>query len=308
MKKLLCLMTIGLLVASSVYAGDEEQQAGSKVKFRGLDSVDTLNITHAKFSPFNGENKERHGESTTVKARVRPVRMGKLDAGGYAVYTKGSGDTYDRKLDRWSNSEYETVGGGVSGVYHLDKHRDVEAELGILYQTSESQTPIKKFTSWQTENQIEARLRYGDESRRGAGKKFLPFWEVGIHYVHPYSVSYHDTKGKYDPYDNRHFSVWGSADLYDWYLDDTDHWRLTPTFNANLGYLWGKDSVYLQGGFGTKLAWYEQEMIDIKLLNPRWMFSGDGSRIYDHIATLKVDNIVRAAWAAQTETYVSAKN
>ncbi|MFA5986117.1 MAG: hypothetical protein WC819_02085 [Parcubacteria group bacterium] len=305
MKKLLCLIAMCLLIASSAYAGDEEQPPEPKVKFRGIQSVDAFDITHSKFSPFGGGDKDRHGESTNIKARVRPLRMGKLDAGGYVTYTEGSADTYDRKKGQWSNSDYRTVGGGVSGVYHHDRHRETEAELGILRQETDSWN--SKLSSQQTESQIEARLRYGDESGRGAGEKLLPFWEVGIHYIHPYNVSYHDSKGKYDPYDNRQFVLFGSADLYDWYLDDVNHWRLTPTFNANLGYLWGKDSGYLQGGFGTKLAWYEQELIDIRILNPRWMFNGDGSRIYDYIATLKVDNVFRALWAAQTETYVSNK-
>ncbi|MEA3322660.1 MAG: hypothetical protein U9Q12_00385, partial [Patescibacteria group bacterium] len=59
------------------------------------------------------------------------------------------------------------------------------------------------------------------------------------------------------------------------------------------------------GGFGFKLAGYGQEMFDIKLFNPRWMFESNGSRLYDFIGTWKVDNTIRAIWAAQTETYVS---
>jgi len=305
MKKIFCIVALGICIASTVYAGDEKDSG--KVKFRGLKSVDSLNVSYAKFSPFNNENKERHGENVNVKVRIRPARIGKVDVGGYFSYSNGHGDTYKRSKDRWSHYKYNTIGGGISGVYNHTKDSETSLDLGLLRQKTKYWVPTKDFRSKQEEMQWELRGEHSSELRRAAGELWLPQWAVDAHYIHPFNVSYSDTKGQDDghAYDNRRIRAGGNIDIYDWYVDEDGHWRITPTANLNLGYIWGKESGFLQGGLGTKLAWYSQEMLDIKLFNPRWMFEGDGSRLYNFIGTVKIDNVGRAVWAAQTETYVS---
>jgi hypothetical protein len=281
----------------------------SAVKFRGLKSVDTLNVTYGHFRPLGGEEKERHGKFGGIKARVRPLRVDNVDVGGSFTYTKGESNSYRPRDDRWAYYDYEIVGVGGSAVYHHSKNSDTEFEIGWLHQKTDGSIPSKAFWSHQHEKMWEARSKYSNEERRFAGESWIPYWDLGVRYQHTYDVSYSDSKGRGDEYayDNDRFDLWGSMDIYDWYLDDCEIWRITPTFNTDLGYLWGKDSGFLQGGFGFKLAAYEEELFDIKLLNPRWMFEGNGSRLYDFIGTWKVDNSFRAIWASQTETYVSPR-
>lgn len=287
-----------------VKAQNVEKPKKSGFHTRGaLAAIDTLNISIAKFSPFNGEDKERHGENVNIKARFRPFEYGNLRFGAYGSYTDGSSDTYRKSKDQWSYSDYKTYGGGISGLYDHGDRLTSEADLGILWQDTESSTPAKNFRSWQDEKQLEARYKLASDYRRQNGELWAPYWELGAHYIHPFDVSYHDTKGGDDSYDNRRFRVWGNADLYDWYMGDANQWHLSPTLNAELGYLWGKDSGYLQGGLGSKLAWRGQEIIDLKFLNPRLMFKEDGSRLYDYIGTLKVDNALRAITAQQVKDY-----
>lgn len=296
--------TIGIASAQDVEAQPEKK---STVKFRGLQSVDTLNVSYSHFRPLNGEDKERHGSSVNVKARVRPLRIGKVDVGGYFSYTNGDSDTYTKSKDRWSYYDYTIWGAGVSGVYHHTNASESELEVGLLHQETDGWIPTKDFRSHQDETQWEFRGKYSNDKRRSVGELWIPHWEIGARYVHPFDVSYSDTNGRGDDYayDNRRFNVLAQMDIYDWYLGCNDVWRITPTANIMPGYIWGKDSGFIQGGFGFKLAAYEQEIFDIKLFNPRWMFESNGSRLYDFIGTWKVDNTIRAIWAAQTETYVS---
>lgn len=270
-----------------------------------LDAIDTLNVSYAKFSPFNGEDNERHGKNINIKARIRPLEIGDARIGVYGTYTDGNSDTYKKSKERWSNSDYTTYGGGLSGLYDHGNNLFSEMDLGILHQDTDGWIPNKNFRSSQSENQWELRYSIGSDNRRKFGESWIPYWEFGTHYVHPFDVSYDDTDGNGDSsaYDNRRFRVWGMADVYDWYLGDTDQWRITPTFNAELGYLWGKDSGYIQGGPGAKIGWLGQEVFDLKFLNPRIMFEGNGSRIYDYIGTVKVDNLGRALWASGVEEY-----
>ncbi len=308
MKKIFCIAAaLGFFIASTAYAGDNEK-TGSKIKFRGLKSVDSFNVSYAKFSPFNNEDKERHGHGIGLKARIRPARIGKVDVGGYGKYAKGKGHTYKKSKDRWSHYKYNIIGGGLSGVYNYTENTEVSLDLGLLHQKTEYWIP-DKFASHQKENQWEIGSEFLTEQRRADGELWFPQWSVNMHYLHPFDVSYSDTKGRSDEYayDNRRISGGIAFDIYDWYVDDAGHWRITPTGNLNLGYIWGKSSGFLQGGLGTKLTWYDQEMIDINVLNPRWVFEGNGSRLYDFMGTAKPDNIIRAAWAAQTETYISKR-
>jgi hypothetical protein len=317
MKRILLFFMAVLMITSTAFAdevvvaqdGTTPAKKESAVKFRGLKSVDTLNVTYGTFSPFNGEDREREGHFVNVKARVRPLRIGKTDLGVVASYTKGSSDSYKRSADRWSYYDYEIVGLGASGVYHHTKNSETELEVEWLHQKTDGRVPKKDFWSHQHEQQIALRLKYDTEERRAAGESWIPYWDLGVRYVHPFDVTYSDSKGRGDgyAYDNRRLDIWGSIDIYDWYLDDSEIWRVSPTFNADLMHLWGKDSWGIQGGFGFKIAAYEEELVDIKLFNPRWLFEGNGSRLYDFIGTWKIDNTFRAIWASQTETYVSPR-
>ncbi|MEA3322918.1 MAG: hypothetical protein U9Q12_01740, partial [Patescibacteria group bacterium] len=195
-------------VASAQETVVEQQPAEKKacaVKFRGLQSVDTLNVTYGHFKPFSGEDKERHGEFVNVKARVRPLRIGKVDVGGYFTYTDGESNTYKRSKDRWSYYDYEIIGGGISGVYHHTNASESELEIGLLHQETDGWVPKKNFRSHQDEMQWEFRGKYSNDKRRSVGELRIPYWEIGAKYNHPFNVSYTDTRGRGDDYayDNR---------------------------------------------------------------------------------------------------------
>lgn len=312
MKKLgiflfLCVNVATIAGAQENVTAQPPVEKKSGITFRGLQSVDTFNVTYGNFSPFNGEENERHGEFVNVKARIRPFRVGKTDIGVSFTYTSGNSDSYRAQDDRWSYYDYTIWGAGVSGVYHHTNASESELEVGLLHQETDGWIPTKDFRSHQDETQWEFRGKYSNDKRRSVGELWAPHWEIGAKYVHPFDVSYSDTNGRGDDYayDNRRFNVLAQMDIYDWYLGCNDVWRITPTANIMPGYIWGKDSGFIQSGFGFKLAAYEQEIFDIKLFNPRWMFESNGSRLYDFIGTWKVDNTIRAIWAAQTETYVS---
>lgn len=293
-------------VASPVVQKSTTSSKNDGVHVRSVfDAIDTLNVSYAKYSPFGGEDNERHGKNLNIKARIRPLEIGNARVGVYGTYSNGQGETYKSSKNRWSYSDYTTYGGGFSGLYDHGDRLSSEFELGILWQDTDGKIPSKNFNSWQKENQWEARYKITSDARRQNGESWIPYWEIGTHYLHPFNVSYHDTNGNGDnyAYDNRKFNVWGLADVYDWYLGDNNQWRITPTLNAELGYLWGKDSGYIQGGPGTKIAWRGQEVFDLKFLNPRLMFEDNGSRIYDYIGTVKVDNLGRALWAGGVEDY-----
>jgi hypothetical protein len=278
--------------------------SGAEVK-NLWDAIDTFNVSYATYSPFNDE-KERYGEGWNVKARVRPFKVGKATVGGYATWSDGEGRSHRANDgDRWSHFNYKNFGGGFSGLYDHGDDMTSELDLGLLWQDSEGWKSYNDFHSWQSENQLDFRYKLESEHRRKSGEIWFPAWETGFHYTQPFNVSYHDTKGRGNDYayDNQRIRLWGMGDIYDWYLDDAGKWCLTPTFNAELGYLWGKDSGYIQGGPGAKLGWRGQEIFEFKFLNPRLVFEENGSRIYDFIGTVKVDNLVRAVLADGTKNY-----
>lgn len=301
----LCALCMSHVAIAQEVVGEPEKKAPA-IKFRGVRSID-VNVTYIKFSPFNGEEKERYGEAVNVKVRIRPLRIKKMDVGGVFSYTDGYSDNYRPPEDRWSYYDYETGMIGASGVYHNTKNSATEAEISWLHQKTDGRVPKKNFWSHQHEQGLEFRVKYDNEERRAAGELWAPHWEIGARYIHPFDVNYYDSKGRGNDYayDGRKFDLLGSVDLYDWYVDECDIWRITPTVNADLMYIWGKDSAGGQSGFGFKLAAYGEELLDVKFFNFRWMFGGDGSRVYDLIATIKLDNLGYSMWAAQTGTYVS---
>ena len=279
---------------------------GDRIRVKGIwDAVDTFNVSHSKFSPFNGEDKERHGKSTSVKARIRPIVIGDVKAGVYATYSTGNSDTYTRSKDRWSYADYDVYGGGLSAAYKHDKYHESSMDLGILFQNTDSSTPVRNLIARQSEKQLEARYSFASNYNRKNGESFIPYWEIGLHGIYAFDVDYSDNKGGNDEYNNSSFKMWSLVDLYDFYLDDAGDWRLTPSLNVELGYLWGKESGYIQGGPGLSLALRKQEMFELKFLNPRYMFNGDGSRIYDYIGIVKPANILRALNAEKTADYSS---
>ena len=287
------------------------EKSGTKkpVYLRGVfRSIDTLNLSVAEYSPFNGEDKERHGNSFNIKARIRPLQIGDVRLGAYGTYTDGESNTYRRSKDYWSYYDYIIYGGGLSALFDHGQFRTSELDFGWLYQETEGWIPSKEFRSYQDESQIDVRYKFASSNRRENGELWFPYWELGVHYVHPFNVSYHDTYGGDDElaYDNRRFRIWGMGDIYDFYLGDSNQWKLAPTINAELGYLWGKESGYIQGGLGAKLGWRGQDIFEIKILNPRLMFEENGSRIYDYIGTWKVDNSIRAFIAEQVTDYKPA--
>lgn len=297
MKKVVMVFAI-VLVSVNCWAEDN-------VRVRGLfKSMDTANITYSTFSPYNGEDKERDGKNVNMKVRYRPVMINETRVGVYGTYTNGESNTMRRRDRRCSYADYEIIGGGVSVFSEHKDHVNSEIEAGLLYQETENRIPRKGFQSFQEELQLELRGKIASDNRRWKGKVWLPYWEVGMHYVKPFDVTYSDTKGNKDnAYDNQRFKLYGNVDVYDVYLGDANQWRLTPSFNTEVGYLWGKESGYIQGGPGAKFAWRGQELVDIKFLNPRLMFEENGSRIYDFIGTVKIDNLVRAVWANKVDDY-----
>ncbi len=286
---------------------DEKRTSGDdRVRVKGIwDAVDTFNVSHSQFSPFNGEDKERHGQNTSIKARIRPIVMDDVKAGVYATYATGNSDTYTRSKNRWSYADYDVYGGGLSAAYKHDKFHESSMDLGILFQKTDSSTPVRNLIARQSEKQLEARYSFASNYNRKNGEAFIPSWEIGLHGIYAFDVDYSDNKGGNDKYNNSSLKMWSLIDLYDFNLDDAGDWRLTPSLNVELGYLWGKESGYIQGGPGFSLGLRKQEMLELKFLNPRYMFNGDGSRIYDYIGTVKPANIIRALNAEKTADYSS---
>ncbi len=298
-----------LLLSVPAFAGNDTNKKQS-VKFRGLKSVDTFNVDYSRFSPFNNEDNERHGHSFGVKTHIRPLRSGKMDLGGYLSYSKGKGDTFKKSKNRWSHYRYKKIGGGISGVYNHSADEETTFDVGLLHQKTDYWVPSKAFASHQDEMQWEFGIGYDSELRRSNGEKWFPKWSLYAHYIHPFNISYSDSKGRSEvyAYDNRVFRFGGDFDIYDVYLDENNRWRITPTINVGSGYLWGKDSWFMQGGLGSKISWYNEEMLDVKLFNPRWVFGGNGSKLYDVIGTIKIDNVFRAVWASRTKKYEAKRN
>ncbi len=291
------------------YSGGTPPHAGKRKKHtyvRGaLRSIDTFNVSYAHFSPFDSDGKERHGRNWNVKARVRPFQIGNVRVGMYGTFSDGESNAYRPHNGRWSYSDYETRGLGLSTLYDHGNDRSSSFDLGLLWQDTENHNNYNTFRSWQDEKQIEARYSFSSDHRRMSGESWLPYWEIGAQYIYPFDVDYHDTKGRGNDYayDNKRLRIWGVADIYDWYFGDANQWFITPTLNAQLGYLWGKESWYLQGGPGAKFGWRGQEIFDMNFVNPRWMLDGSSGRLYDFAGTWKVDNTFRAIYAEQVRDY-----
>ncbi len=291
------------------YSGDTPPHAGKRKKHtyvRGaLRSIDTFNVSYSHFSPFDSDGKERHGRNWNVKARVRPFQIGNLRVGVYGTFSDGESNAYRPHNSGWSYSDYETRGLGLSTLYDHGYNRSSSFDLGLLWQETENHNNYNAFRSWQEEKQLEARYSFSSDHRRMSGEGWLPYWEIGTQYIHPFDVDYRDTKGRGNDYayDNKRIRIWGDMDLYDWYFGDANQWSITPTLNAQLGYLWGKESWYLQGGPGSKFGWRGQEIFDMNFVNPRWMLDGSSGRLYDFAGTWKVDNTFRAFYAERVRDY-----
>ena len=303
MKKIMLFSVVVLILSPGLLMADQVQKETKKpvkVEFCGVESVDTFKITYSHYRPWGHEQKKRHGSAVSIKARVRPFRINDFDLGFYASYANGVGRAYRSDIVHTTHADYTTWGGGLSGIYNYTRDIEFGAEFGLLHQKTDIWVPEKNFTGHQDDWMREYRLSYDNETRREEGEEWFPEHSLYIHYVDPYSTSYSDSRGRGDEYayDNRRFTVGGEVDIYDWYFSGTSDWRLTPTFNANLGYIWGKESGFFQGGFGTKLGYYKDSIFDFNFLNPRWMFEGDGSRLLDFVGTWHAGNSFYALRAA----------
>lgn len=281
-------------IAQTVSSGKTAKEAPSF-----SEALKTANVTYSRFASMGNSEKERDGHNLNVKVRYQPFRVGNLTYGAYASFSDGSADSVDRRTGRMSTSAYRTVGGGFSGEYDHGQHMTSMIDVGLLYQTTDGATPAKGFSSRQEEWQSDLRYALASKYRRENGEYLFPYWEVGAHWIHQLSADYSDSKGGDDVYDNSHINIFGNLDLYDWYLTDTNAWRITPAINGKLGYLWGKDDGYFQGGPGLKVAFFDQEAFEF-WLSPRWMFEGGDNRLYQ-IGTVKVDNLIRAAWSSEVK-------
>ena len=261
------------------------------------EAMKTANVTYARFNSMgDGGDKDREGRNVSAKLRFQPFRVGNLTYGGYAVYSDGDSDSIDRRTGRLSTSEYTTMGGGFSGEYDHGDYMKSMIDLGVLHQETDGAIPAKNFWSHQEEWQSDLRYALSSEYRRENGMLALPYWEVGLHWIYQLDVDYEDSRGENLAYDNSHINLFGTLDLYDWYLGESNAWRITPALHGQLGYLSGKNDGYFQGGLGAKLAFYGQESFEF-WASPRWMFESGDNRFYQ-IGTIKVDNLFRAISAS----------
>jgi hypothetical protein len=155
---------------------------------------------------------------------------------------------------------------------------------------------------------LEFRAWLESDNRRKNAKVWFPKWGIGAKYLHPISEDFESSDGEGEIYDETRWDISGIAWIYDWWF--SPNWRLTSGLNARLGYIYGKESLYIQGGPRFELGTLHNEILDVNLLNPRYFFeeeARDASRLYWITATLKVDDLARTLWASQIKDYDSSE-
>ncbi len=259
---------------SGVCATEDSESQQKTITFHKMsESVDTFRITLKGFKSHDGN---KQGNSIGGKLAIQPIAVGKFDIGGYARFSNGNSK---KANDRgWqSRADWEVVGGGLSTIYNHDNGSESMLELGILHQRTDVDAPEWGYTSLQKEWQWEMRARHSFTMNMFDHAMYSEF---GGEFIDPFHLSFTDSDGNSadNAYNNTRLSMWWRTNLYNFYLDDEKHVRLTPTLNIGGGYLWGKDSGYASIGPGMKFAWFEQEMVEV-FVSSRWLFSGDGRYI-----------------------------
>ncbi|MFW5885160.1 MAG: LysM peptidoglycan-binding domain-containing protein [Patescibacteria group bacterium] len=291
-----------------------EKSSGSKsdkklVEVKGFgEALDTLNVTHSNYGDLDvsGEDRTRRGYNWDIRARFRPFRIGNWDVGlwGYINDGVSKSERSDGRRDRY---EYSRFGFGPSAEWEKD-NLSLALEAAFARQVTEGSYSHSERTQKQTTELLEFRAWLESDARRKNAKVWFPKWGIGAKYLHPISEDFESSDGKGEVYDEARWDISGVAWIYDWWF--SSNWRLTSGLNAGLGYLYGKESLYIQGGPRFELGNLNNGILDVSILNPRYFFeeeARDASRLYWITATLKVDDLARTLWASQIKDYDSSE-
>ncbi|GEM_PF-6268170 len=145
---------------------------------------------------------------------------------------------------------------------------------------------------------LHARANYENEQRRARGEKVLPIQNISAEYQHQLSAK---TSGGAEEYDESTLSVRGKTGLYDLNVSGV---RVTPELNLETGKSWGKDSLFVGGGFGASVGIKKTDLAQIRFLNPRLYFQNEGaSRLESFAISPNPDNIIRTIKASKVKVY-----
>ncbi|MFO7807088.1 MAG: hypothetical protein R6V40_01540, partial [Candidatus Moraniibacteriota bacterium] len=291
--------------------GSQSQSSNKKSEEKELVSVksfgkalETVNVTYSNYGDLDvsGEDRERSGYNWDVRVRFRLLEIGNWDVGLWGYHNDGVSKSKrsDGRRDRY---EYYRYAFGPSAEWEED-NLSLALEAAFARQVTEGSYSHTDRTQEQTTEMLEFRAWLESDARRKDGETWFPKWGIGAKYVHPISEEFKSSDGKGEVYDEARWDITGVAWIYDWWF--SSNWRLTPGLNAGLGYLYGKESLYIQGGPRVELGTRYNDILDVSFLNPRYFFeeeARDASRIYWVSATLKVDDLARTVWSSQINDY-----
>ncbi len=296
-----------------------ERRRQKKVEFEvrnPFEAVDTLNLYYGQYGAYPGEDREREGWNFGAKLQWRPFKFkhigyyddlgfGSIRLGLGAKYGTGSTEVTRESDGRYSEYDFEYYGLSFSSQYKR-MWDEWDLELGVLWHETDGRVPTDNRWSHQENKLWDLGLLYKNEWRRLHNKKWFPEFNLSARYQRPFDTDYRDSRGFVGDefaYDEHWFQIGGNLWVYDFYLTRDRAWRITPGFNAYLGHHWGKESGYVKFGPMAKLAAFEQEIIELSILNPKKYFEDNGSRIYWFNLNWKIDDTIRAIYASQIEDY-----
>lgn len=297
----------------------KKREEERKIKFKLRDpfeSVDVLNLDYTVYGAYPGEDNELKGHHFGANFIYRPFEIrnigdyGDRGTGAFrfglgAKYGTGNVEITNRNNGRYSEYDYHTYGLSFSSQY-IRRWDQFDFDIGVLWHETNGNTPATGFQSTQNDKLWDLGFRYKNELRRFKNKTWIPEWTLGAYYRRPFDTEYSNSNGLVGEefaYDEHYFQIGGSLWIRDFYLAKDRSWYLTPGWNTYLGYHWGKDSGFIKFGPMVRLTAYEQDIVELSVLNPMKYFKNNGSRIYWFALSWRVDDTIRAIRVSQVRDY-----